>query len=135
MALVCVSDYEKKAAEILPKSPWDYYKSGAGDQITLELNKSAYNRWINYHNLNLFDWLWNSNWNDANVFVLFCIQRIRIRPRVLIDVSKRSTKCNVLGIDLDTPICIAPTAMQRMAHPDGEVASAKGEQSPLLNQT
>lgn len=44
MALVCVSDYEKKAAEILPKSPWDYYRSGAGDQITLALNESAYNR-------------------------------------------------------------------------------------------
>ncbi len=24
------------------------------------------------------------------------------------------------------PVCIAPTAMHRMAHPDGEVATAKG---------
>lgn len=47
MALVCVSDYEKKAAEILPKSPWDYYSNGAGDQVTLKLNESAFNRCIN----------------------------------------------------------------------------------------
>lgn len=44
MALVCVSDYEKKASELLPRGPWDYYRSGAGDQFTLKLNQSAYNR-------------------------------------------------------------------------------------------
>ncbi|XP_055317179.1 uncharacterized protein LOC129576311 isoform X2 [Sitodiplosis mosellana] len=95
MALVCVSDYEKKAAEILPKSPWDYYRSGSGDQITLKLNESAFNR-------------------------------LRIRPRVLIDVSRRDTRCNVLGFDLDCPVAIAPTAMQKMAHAEGELATAKG---------
>ncbi|XP_031629733.1 peroxisomal (S)-2-hydroxy-acid oxidase GLO3 [Contarinia nasturtii] len=94
MALVCVSDYEKKASEILPKTPWDYYRSGAGAELTLKLNESAY-------------------------------KRIRIRPRVLIDVSKRNTKCNLLGIDLNAPILIAPTAMQKMAHFDGEMATAK----------
>lgn len=45
MALVCVSDYEQKAGELLPKGPWDYYRSGAGDQFTLKLNQSAYNRY------------------------------------------------------------------------------------------
>lgn len=44
MALVCISDYEQKAGELLPKGPWDYYRSGAGDQFTLKLNQSSYNR-------------------------------------------------------------------------------------------
>lgn len=44
MVLVCVSDYEKKASEILPKSPLDYYRCGAGDEITLGLNETAYIR-------------------------------------------------------------------------------------------
>lgn len=44
MALVSVSDYEKKASELLAKKPWDYYRSGAGDELTLGLNKSAYER-------------------------------------------------------------------------------------------
>lgn len=52
---------------------------------------------------------------------------IRIRPRVLIDVSNRETKCNLFGIDMDSPIAIAPTAMQRMAHPEGELATARGK--------
>lgn len=42
MALVSVSDYEKKAAELLAKKPWDYYRSGAGDELSLRLNQSAY---------------------------------------------------------------------------------------------
>lgn len=53
--------------------------------------------------------------------------RLRIRPRVLIDISKRSTKTNVFGLDLDIPIGIAPTAMHRMAHCDGEKATARGK--------
>lgn len=44
MALVCISDYEQKAAKLLAKGPWDYYRSGAGEEFTLNLNKSAYNR-------------------------------------------------------------------------------------------
>lgn len=31
------------------------------------------------------------------------------------------------------PIAIAPTAMQRMAHPDGEVATAKGNFNQITN--
>lgn len=52
--------------------------------------------------------------------------RIQLKPRYLVDVSKRTTACQVLGFDLKMPIAIAPTAMQRMAHADGEIATAKG---------
>lgn len=44
MALVCVSDYEKKAAELMAKSPWDYYRSGVGDETTLNLNRTAFDK-------------------------------------------------------------------------------------------
>lgn len=44
MALVSVRDYEQKAGEVLPKSPWDYYRSGAGDEVTLRLNMRAYDQ-------------------------------------------------------------------------------------------
>lgn len=62
----------------------------------------------------------------SNLVFLFCEFRIRIRPRFLIDVSKRDLRCNVLGTNLDFPIAIAPTAMQKMAHLEGEKATAKG---------
>lgn len=35
--------------------------------------------------------------------------------------------CSVLGLDLAMPIAIAPTAMHRMAHSDGELATARGK--------
>jgi (S)-2-hydroxy-acid oxidase len=51
--------------------------------------------------------------------------RLRIMPKVLIDVSKISVKTTILGDPVDSPICIAPTAMQQMAHPDGECATSR----------
>ncbi|KAJ1988494.1 Hydroxyacid oxidase 1 [Coemansia spiralis] len=58
--------------------------------------------------------------------------RILIRPRVLRDVSQIDTTTTVLGQQVSSPICIAPTAMQRMAHPDGECATAR---AAVKNQT
>uniref|UniRef100_A0A0D6QYN6 (S)-2-hydroxy-acid oxidase n=1 Tax=Araucaria cunninghamii TaxID=56994 RepID=A0A0D6QYN6_ARACU len=52
-------------------------------------------------------------------------QRIRFRPRILVDVSKIDTSSSVLGFRISMPIMIAPTAMQKMAHPDGELATAR----------
>jgi 4-hydroxymandelate oxidase len=52
--------------------------------------------------------------------------RIRFRPRILRDVSVVSTTTTVLGQELATPVCVAPTALHRAAHPHGEVATAAG---------
>ncbi|CAL1607100.1 unnamed protein product [Knipowitschia caucasica] len=46
-------------------------------------------------------------------------------PRVLRDVSSVDMSVSVLGQRLSFPVCVASTAMQRMAHPDGEVATAR----------
>lgn len=43
-SLVCVSDYEKKAEEILRKSTWEYFRDGAGHFTTLNLNKDCYKK-------------------------------------------------------------------------------------------
>jgi 4-hydroxymandelate oxidase len=51
--------------------------------------------------------------------------RLRFRPRMLRDVSGVRTTTHVLGHKLATPILIAPTTLQRAAHPDGEVATAR----------
>ncbi|CAD7012184.1 (S)-2-hydroxy-acid oxidase GLO1 [Ceratitis capitata] len=94
MALVCVEDFEKKAHSVLEKNALDYYRSGAGEQFTLQLNRDAF-------------------------------RRIRIRPRCLRDVSVIDTSCHILGIDLRWPLGIAPSAMQKLAHPEGEGGNAR----------
>jgi isopentenyl diphosphate isomerase/L-lactate dehydrogenase-like FMN-dependent dehydrogenase len=52
-------------------------------------------------------------------------ERRKLRPRVLVDVASVTTKTTVLGTDVALPVLIAPLAMQRMAHPDGEEATAR----------
>ena len=51
--------------------------------------------------------------------------RYRLRPRVLVDVTTVTTRTTVLGTDVSMPLLVAPTALQRMAHPDGELATAR----------
>ncbi len=50
----------------------------------------------------------------------------RLQPRTLTDVTQVSTATTLLGTALELPVLLAPTAIQRMAHPDGEVATARG---------
>lgn len=51
--------------------------------------------------------------------------RILFRPRILIDVSNIDMTTTVLRFNISMPIMIAPTAMQKMAHPEGEYATAR----------
>ncbi|KAK1414212.1 hypothetical protein QVD17_29953 [Tagetes erecta] len=52
-------------------------------------------------------------------------QRIIIRPRILVDVSKIDMSTTILGYKTSSPIMIAPTAMHKLAHPEGEILTAK----------
>jgi 4-hydroxymandelate oxidase len=52
--------------------------------------------------------------------------RIRLRPRVLRDVSVVDTRVTLFGHELAFPILLAPTAYHRVLHPDGELATARG---------
>ncbi|KFP28755.1 Hydroxyacid oxidase 1, partial [Colius striatus] len=91
---VCIADFEKYAEKFLPKSVYDYYRSGADEQETLADNIAAFSRW-------------------------------KLYPRVLRDVSVMDLSTSVLGQKVSMPVCVAATAMQRMAHADGETATAK----------
>jgi isopentenyl diphosphate isomerase/L-lactate dehydrogenase-like FMN-dependent dehydrogenase len=52
-------------------------------------------------------------------------RRLRLRPRVLVDVERVSTSTTVLGVPVSMPLVVAPTAIQRLAHPDGEPGMAR----------
>ena len=49
-----------------------------------------------------------------------------LRPRMLVDVSGVTAATTVLGTETSLPVLVAPTAYQRMAHPEGELAMARG---------
>jgi 4-hydroxymandelate oxidase len=52
--------------------------------------------------------------------------RLRLRPRVLRDVSSVDTSTELLGSPLRSPVLVAPTAFHSLAHPEGELATARG---------
>ena len=52
--------------------------------------------------------------------------RIRLRPRILVDVSQIDTRVKLLGRELPFPILLAPTAYHKLAHAEGEIGTAKG---------
>jgi 4-hydroxymandelate oxidase len=52
-----------------------------------------------------------------------------LQYRVLVDVDQRDLRTTLLGQDLPFPVILAPTAMHKLAHPDGEAATARGAAS------
>ncbi len=51
--------------------------------------------------------------------------RRRFRPRMLVDVSLLDTATTLLGETVAMPVGVAPTAQHRLAHADGEAATAR----------
>ncbi len=51
--------------------------------------------------------------------------RIRLLPRVLVDVSSVDASTKVLDQRVRFPVLVAPTAFHALAHPDGELATAR----------
>ncbi len=94
MELINLYDFEAAARDVLPQMVYDYYASGAHDEITLRENHAAYDR-------------------------------IALRYRVLTDVSERDLSTELLGQPISMPILVAPTAFHRLAHPEGERATAR----------
>jgi len=61
-------------------------------------------------------------------------ERIRLRPRVLVDVSACDLRTTVLGTGVSMPVLVAPMAFHGLAHPEGEceTARAAGESGTLM---
>jgi 4-hydroxymandelate oxidase len=57
---------------------------------------------------------------------------ITLRHRALVDVSKRDLSTTVLGQRIPFPALIAPTAFHKLAHPDGECATARAASGTVM---
>src|SRR5688572_19469002 len=52
-------------------------------------------------------------------------RRIALRPRVLAGTGSVRTATELLGMSLALPVGLAPTAFNKLGHPDGELAAAR----------
>lgn len=119
---ISVKEIEDAAVALLPKTIRDYYTSGATDETTLVENRSAFGRQVpTYYKLLESKWL---GWTSFRMLIYNF--RLRIRPKSLAGVTGCDLNTKILGDDVAFPVGVAPSAMQRMAHPDGELASVRG---------
>ena len=91
--VVTLDDHAHHAQTHLDGNAWAYFSGGAGDEITLRANRSAWDR-------------------------------LQLHPRVLRSMAGANTRIQLMGRTLEHPMLLAPIAFQRMAHPDGELATA-----------
>ena len=52
-------------------------------------------------------------------------ESVRFAPKVLVDVARIDTSCNILGAPARLPIAIAPTGAVGFGWPQGDVAIAR----------
>src|SRR6266446_8642595 len=73
-------------------------------------------------------WSYYSSGSDDEVTLRAnrtALERIRLRPRMLVDACTRDLRTTVLGTPIHMPLLIAPTAFHCLAHPEGECATAR----------
>jgi isopentenyl diphosphate isomerase/L-lactate dehydrogenase-like FMN-dependent dehydrogenase len=72
-----------------------------------------------------FDYVAGGSWDEITLAESIAAwRRRRLRPRVLVDVSRVDPSTTLLGQPSSLPVAIAPMAAQGLAHPDAESAVA-----------
>jgi L-lactate dehydrogenase (cytochrome) len=56
------------------------------------------------------------------------LERIKLRQKILVDVSKRSTRATILGEPVSLPLALAPIGMCGMQYGDGEILACRAAQ-------
>jgi lactate 2-monooxygenase len=92
---VAVAELERLARETMDERAANYVFAGAGSEDTMDANRAAF-------------------------------RRRRIVPRMLRrDVSTRDLSTTLLGTEMPAPLMLAPIGVQKVVHPDGELATAR----------
>ena len=89
-----VADYCASAERRLPRFVWDSIEGGAGDEVTLRRNRTAFSDYV-------------------------------LRPRPLVDVSRRDLTTSVLGTTISLPVILGPVGAGRLIHHDAERIAAR----------
>src|SRR5277367_3768375 len=63
------------------------------------------------------------------------LQAIKLRQRILVDVSKRDTSTNILGEPASLPLILAPVGLTGMQHSDGEIHACRAAQAAGIPYT
>ncbi len=95
-SLITIPDYEARAREIVSATLFDRLFGAHGSP-----------RWIT---------------NTSNVAAF---ESIKLKPRVMVDLSHRKLSTTVLGEEISFPVILAPVGAHMRAHPEGELATTR----------
>jgi 4-hydroxymandelate oxidase len=94
--LLAVRDYERRARELMPRGVWNALFGDYGAE----------------------DWIANTHNIDG-------FESFALRPRVMVDVSRRDLATTLLGSEVSIPVAITPSGHQQRWHPEGELATTR----------
>jgi L-lactate dehydrogenase (cytochrome) len=57
------------------------------------------------------------------------LEQLKLRQRILVDVSRRSTQTTILGEKVSLPLALAPIGLCGMQHGDGEILACRAAQA------
>ena len=73
-----------------------------------------------------YDYVDSGSWTESTYRANAAdFDRIKLRQRVAVNIEHRSTRTQMVGIDVAMPVAIAPTGMTGMQHADGEILAAR----------
>ena len=104
--------YLKGLADELPELPiaWDALEAAAAEKLDAGAHGYVFG---------------GAGAEDTMRENLEAFRRHRLLPRMLRDVSERTTATTLLGQELNAPVVLAPVGVQSIVHPDGELAVAR----------
>ena len=137
-AIVCLDDMERAAQRVMDRQDFDYFAGGARP-VTFDRKRIVdpyrYSRHVRPREPDLPLTAIPDPTTDPGAETESTLRanraafsRVTFWPRCMVDVSDVDTTTHVpaLGLhNLAAPLLIAPVAMQRAAHPDGECAAAR----------
>jgi 4-hydroxymandelate oxidase len=95
--------------------------------MTLLLNADDYeNAARNRLEPAIFDYIAGGAWDEVTLRDnRAAFDQWRLRPRAMVSVAHRALTVSILGDTLSLPIGVAPTAFHKLAHQEGELATAR----------
>lgn len=106
--VINLNDFHKLAKEKMDVVDYDYYVNGAEDEVTLHRNYSAWHKYV----------IW------PRFLGPFDMGDIPLDRRLMLPVRPLSGDV-FTELLLKMPMMVAPMAMQKLAHPEGEVGLAR----------
>ncbi len=73
-----------------------------------------------------FDYVASGSWTESTLAAnRAAFEKLQFNQRIAIDLSQRSIRAKMLGVEYSMPVALAPVGLTGMQHADGEICAAR----------